>query len=327
MTVAAVGLLALVIANPTPCLLRDPSVHAPPPILGAFRDARVTDVCPPERVRASKSAETVPSPGTHAARRGVATRARTTVAGRGQASASGGCWSEGRGPRSVEPGGGPPASTRWPSLAVRGGPNLREVLENRLDGVTATAPRRTAHPPRAALQSGRLRDGTGGLHPWSSAFAPGMDLSAWIGRSIQVGWLRSEGRWWASFEGGWLGWYEDEGLASPFPVAGAAQWFGEVFFGGPRPALDMGNGRHATAVDAARFPCALHGGARRGAVPCSAHSLAPADRPRRVRPRGRGGGSRRRGPGEPAARPRPPPSSASEGTPSARETSAPSRPH
>lgn len=328
MSAAAVGLLALVIADPAPCLLRDPSVLAPPPVLGAFGDARASAVCPPDRVRASELPLHVPPPGS---------RKRETAPGPFTCEDDG-CWAwAGVGERRAMVGAAAvldvwnpavgPGEHSLAELALRGGPDLREVLEI---GWTVS-PR--LHPdgrPILLVQrwsAGRLRDGTGGLHPWSSAFAPGMDLSAWIGRSIRVGWLHREGRWWAWFEGGWLGWYDDDDFADPFPVAGAAQWFGEVFFGGLRPTLAMGNGRHATDAGAARFGglCTMGPGDTRCTAP---RTLWP-----RVTDRAAYGlvvegtdGFRYGGPGEPVARPRPPPSSASEGTPSARGTSAPSPP-
>ncbi|MGZ6162892.1 MAG: neprosin family prolyl endopeptidase [Myxococcaceae bacterium] len=163
----------------------------------------------------------------------------------------------------------------------------------------------------------------------SARLAPGMSLAAWVGKSVAVGWLLWEGRAWAWVDGEWLGAFE-LGPGAP-PAAGVAQWFGEVFFVRSSPGVAMGNGRPSGAQDAARFDQVCD-------VPPEVPSciVRAARFPRVTRPdryslqRDRAGAFRYGGPGNRAPgaplTPRPPPSSASEGTPSARGTSAPSRP-
>ena len=318
MSAALFGLLALVLTDGERCLLRDPAVLAPPALLGPARDDRPEDLCPAERVRLGElplltAPAAVPSRGD---------RGRFVCE-------QDGCWAwAGLGERGAlsgaaatlevwNPAAGPTEHS-LAELALRGGPELREILEI---GWTVSPRHRADGRPILLVQrwaGGRLQEGSGGLHPWSSAYAPGMDLSAWIGRTIRVGWLRWEGRWWAWFEGSWIGWYgEEEG--GPFEVASAVQWFGEVFFAGSRSDLRMGNGRHAQETGAARFRelCTLSRGEERCTPP---HSLWPQvtdaavyglalEAPDRFRYGGTGVLA--------TLRPRPPPSSASEGTPPA----------
>jgi hypothetical protein len=203
-------------------------------------------------------------------------------------------------------------------LALRGGPELGEVLEI---GWTVSPRHRADGRPILLVQrwiGGRLQEGSGRLHPWSSAYAPGIDLSDWIGRSIRVGWLRWEGRWWAWFEGSWIGWYGDQDGAS-FEVARVAQWFGEVFFTSSRPVLPMGNGRPAGDPGAARVRgiCTVSPGEERCTPPRSLWPQVTETDAYGIAMEG-SNAFRFGGPGEaPAVRPRPPPSSASGGTPPA----------
>ena len=138
-------------------------------------------------------------------------------------------------------------------LVVQGGADLRDAIEI---GWTVSPRKKPDGRPVLLVQRwsrGELLPGTGGFHPWSSGFAAGMDLSPWIGRSIRVGWRLSERRWWAWFEGAWLGWYDADDWSPPFRSAGAAQWFGEVFFTGALPTIPMGNGRHAREPGSAQI--------------------------------------------------------------------------
>ncbi|HZJ55168.1 MAG TPA: neprosin family prolyl endopeptidase, partial [Myxococcaceae bacterium] len=197
-------------------------------------------------------------------------------------------------------------------IAVRAGSELRDVMEI---GWTVSPRQRLDGRPILFVQrwvNGVLRDGAGGFRSWSSSDAPGMDLSPWIGRSIHVGWLLWEDRWWAWFEGGWLGFYGPEQWESPPRVAGAVQWFGEVFFT-RTPSVPMGNGRHASDTGAARFTalCSMGPGEQRCSPPrggwprvtdAARYGLV-FEEPDRFR---------YGGPGD--VRPRPPPSSTSEGT-------------
>jgi len=163
---------------------------------------------------------------------------------------------------------------------------------------------------------------------WSARLAPGMSLAPWTGAELPLGWLLWQGRAWAWADGEWLGAFDlGSGVT---PVAIAAQWFGEVFFLQPPPRVPMGNGRPAADPAAARVRdvCDVPEGAETCVV-------RPIRLPRVTRPATYGlrvdgpGAFRYGGPGEaPGAplTPRPPPSSASEGTPPARGTSAPSPP-
>jgi hypothetical protein len=322
---ALLGLLALVLAGEERCLLRDPAVLAPPALLGPPLDGRGVDLCPPDRVRAGelplRASPAREVPGTE---RGPYVCEHD------------GCWAwAGVGERGALIGAAATLEVWSPmvgrnehslaELSVRGGPDLREILEI---GWTVSPRHRADGRPILLVQrwvAGRLREGSGGLHPWSSAYAPGMDLSAWIGHSIRVGWLLWEGRWWAWFEGSWIGWYGgEEGI--PFEVAGAAQWFGEVFFAGALPALPMGNGRPAEAAGAARFRelCTIARGETRCAPP---RTLWPRVTDRALYGLAVEASDRFRygGPGG-LLTPRPPPSSASGGTPPGTGRSGPSRP-
>ena len=318
MSSTLLGLLALVLAQGERCSLRDGAVLAPPALLGPSRDTGVTDFCPPDRVRAGE----------------LPVRAmQATVAPRsdpaGFVCERDGCWAwAGVGQRGTLTGAAAslevwdpmvgPAEHSLAELALRGGPDLREVLEI---GWTVSPRQRADGQPILLVQrwvGGRLQAGSGGLHPWSSAYAPGMDLSGWIGRTIRVGWLRWEGRWWAWFEGSWIGWYGGED-GRQFDVANVAQWFGEVFFTGSRPALPMGTGRHPSETGAARIReiCTVGPGAERCMLP---RSLWPQVTDSALYGLALEGpdGFRYGGAGVAASlRPRPPPSSASGGMPPA----------
>jgi hypothetical protein len=314
------GLLVLVLAQDERCLLRDTAVLAPPALLGPSRDARPVDLCPPDRVRASELRDPAMPP----------TFAPRSDPG-GFVCENDGCWAwAGVGQQATLIGAAAtlqvwnptvgPGEHSLAEVALRGGADLGDVLEI---GWTVSPRHRADGGPILLVQrwiGGRLQQGSGGLHPWSSAYAPGMDLSGWIGRTIRVGWLRWEGRWWAWFEGSWLGWY-DGGDGGPFDVAKVAQWFGEAFFTGSGPTVPMGNGRHPGQTGAARIDkiCTVRPGEERCAAPRSlwpqvtdskAYGLA-LEGPDAFRYGGAGGTEE--------IRPRPPPSSASEGTPPATE--------
>jgi hypothetical protein len=163
----------------------------------------------------------------------------------------------------------------------------------------------------------------------SPRLAPGMSLSPWVRKSLAVGWLLWEGRAWAWVDGEWLGAFE-LGPGAPL-TAGVAQWFGEVFFARASPGVAMGNGRSAGAQDAARFDRVCDVPAEGPSCIVRAARFPRVTRPDRYTLQRDGAGAfRYGGPGERAPgaplTPRPPPSSASEGTPAGRETSAPSRP-
>jgi hypothetical protein len=315
-----IGVVALLLSDAGPCLLRDPAIHPPPTTpLGAPRDGRAMDLCPPERVRASE----LPLRG--------AELPMVPRSGDGPFECEhDGCWAwAGVGHRGALIGAAATLEVWSPSaqggehslaeLALRGGPGLGDVLEigwavsprHREDGRPFLLVRRWA--------AGRLEEGSGRLHPSSSAFAPGMDLSPWIGRTVRVGWLRWEGRWWAWFEGSWIGWYGGE-EGTPFDVASTAQWFGEVFFGGRLPTIAMGNGRNAKDRDAARFRdlCTVSQGKSLCTAPPSLWPQATDSALYGVVLEGPDG-FRYGGAGAVSAtlRPRPPPSSASGGTPPA----------
>jgi len=317
---ALAGLVALLLGDPDHCLLRDPAVIAPPALFGPLREARATDTCPPDRVRKSEMPP-----------RARQARAAPGPADRRFTCEHDGCWAwAGVGERGALIGAAATIEVWSPTvgsdehslaeLALRGGPDLREVLEI---GWTVSPRHRADGRPILLVQrwsGGRLQQGTGGLHPWSSAHAPGMDLSAWIGRTVRVGWLRWEDRWWAWFEGSWIGWYGAEEEGAAFQEASAAQWFGEVFFAGSRPGVPMGNGHHPAEGEAARFRdlCTISRGQERCMPPRSlwpqvsdaeAYGLSLDDREGF-----RYGGS---GTVDRVVRPRPPPSSASEGRPPA----------
>ena len=316
MTSWLLGLAAMVSASPSTCLLRDPSVSPPPTLFGRLRTEDRRDPCPPDRVRDSEL-PLVDAPPSD----------RSADAPPGVRCAPHGCWAwAGVGERRALRAAGAELDVFAPAvgpgehslieLSVHGGPDLRDVIEI---GWTVSPRKRPDGRPVLLVQRwshGELLPGTGGFHPWSSGFAAGMDLSPWLGRSIQVGWRLWEGRWWAWFEGAWLGWYEADAWSPPFRGAAAAQWFGEVFFTGATPAIGMGNDRHASEPDAARVRslCSMGPEEERCGPP---RSIWPrlTDSARygvvvEAADRFRLGGS-----GE--IRPRPPPSSASEGTPPA----------
>lgn len=163
----------------------------------------------------------------------------------------------------------------------------------------------------------------------SPRLAPGMSLAPWVGKSLAVGLLLWEGRAWAWVDGEWLGAFELGPGATP--TASVAQWFGEVFFVRSSPGVAMGNGRPSGTRDAARFDQVCDVPAEVPRCIVRAARFPRVTRPDRYTLQRDGAGAfRYGGPGErapgPPLTPRPPPSSASEGTPSARETSAPSRP-
>jgi len=317
-----IGVVALLLSDAGQCLLRDPAVLAPATTpLGPARDGRSKDPCPPDRVRASE----LPMRGAQ-----LAVVPRSGNGGGRFECEPDGCWAwAGVGHRGALTGAAatlevwsPPAHGTEHSLAelaLRGGAGLGEVLE--IGWAVSPRYREDGRPFLLVRRwvAGKLEQGSGRLHPWSSAFAPGMDLSPWIGRTVRVGWLRWEGRWWAWFEGSWIGWYDaDDG--DPFEVASTAQWFGEVFFTGGQPTIAMGNGRNAKEADAARFRdlCTVSQGKDRCTPPPSLWPQATDSTLYGVVLEGPDG-FRYGGAGAVSAtlRPRPPPSSASGETPPA----------
>ena len=163
----------------------------------------------------------------------------------------------------------------------------------------------------------------------SPRLTPGMSLEPWVGKSLAVGLLLWEGRAWAWVDGEWLGAFELGPGATP--AASVAQWFGEVFFVQLSAGVAMGNGRPSGTRDAARFDqvCDVPAEVTEVHRPCcSLPARDPAGIGTRssATERGRFATAALASVRRPTLTPRPPPSSASEGTPSARETSAPSRP-
>jgi hypothetical protein len=327
--VGLIALLALGLPGAAVCLARDAAVVPPTAVFDSFRSNEGEDPCLPHQVRATEPTEPLQPPVW-----------RTDAPVPLYDCEADGCWGwAGVGERAPLSGAGAsievwqpevgPGEHSLAALSIRGGEHMEEVLEI---GWAVSPRRRPDGRPFLLVQrwsGGELLPHAGGFRAWSSGYAAGMDLSPWIGRSIRVGWFLDGDRWWAWFEGAWLGWFPVDAWKPPLRVGRTAQWFGEVFFTGPSPTRAMGNGRHASAKDAARFDglCTVK--------PGGARCRPPGALVRRVTDPERYGyilesSTRFRygGPGAPAAEvtPRRPPSSASGETPAERGTSGTSPP-
>jgi hypothetical protein len=323
------GLIALALGSPEGCLSRLPEVSPPPAVFGPFRREAPTDSCPPDRIRRSELPESVPT-----SRSGAAPPLS------GYNCEPQGCWAwAGWGDRrevigaaasievwrpEVEPDGHSLAE-----VAIRGGPELTDIVEIGWSVAPRVNGDRRPHLFVKRWLDGVPCEGSCGFRGWSSGFAAGMDLSPWIGKSIQVGWLSWEGRWWAWFEGAWLGWFDADSWSVPYRRGQAAQWFGEVFFTTPRSSVPMGSGLRPPAAKAARIsgicdvaPGELTCQARRSRLPRVTDARVYALQSESD------SAFRYGGPGEAASdvTPLPPPGAASAGTPPGTETSGPSPP-
>ncbi len=157
---------------------------------------------------------------------------------------------------------------------------------------------------------------------------PGDSLADRVGTEVTLGLVLVDGVWWAWLDTDWLGAFSPEVWSGAFSEADGLQWFGEVFTPEPPARSQMGTGAAADSRGAATLRGLCHVPWDRWICQEEAQALPFADEPVHYGAvRWSDGRVTYGGPGTgPAVTPRPPPSSASEGTPSARGTSAPSRP-
>lgn len=98
-------------------------------------------------------------------------------------------------------------------------------------------------------------------HQYSSTYSPGMDLTPFVGKSVYVGWVQYENRWWAWFNDQWMGYIENSAWSVPFTQTAQIQWYGEVASdNGIPPETQMGNGKFPSDKAAASMStlCAVN---------------------------------------------------------------------
>ena len=82
-----------------------------------------------------------------------------------------------------------------------------------------------------------------GWQQFSSAYFPGMDLGAFAGKRVYVGYVFWQGNWWAWFDNQWLGYFPGSEWDGKYTRNAKIQWFGEVAtHNGLPPRTDMGGG-------------------------------------------------------------------------------------
>lgn len=96
-------------------------------------------------------------------------------------------------------------------------------------------------------------------HQYSSTYSPGMDLTPFVGKSVYVGWVQYQGRWWAWFNDQWVGYIENSAWSVPFTQTAQIQWYGEVASdNGIPPKTQMGDGKFPTNLAAASMSTLCH---------------------------------------------------------------------
>jgi hypothetical protein len=87
---------------------------------------------------------------------------------------------------------------------------------------------------------------------YSSIYYPTMDISAFVGQSVYLGWVHGQGAWWAWFNDQWLGYISDSEWSGNFTQTALIQWYGEVAeSNGVPPLTQMGNGQFSGKATAA----------------------------------------------------------------------------